>query len=129
MVVPSTMLSLSASSYINVRLTLKLPFCKFEFFEINSNLQNGSFNVSLTFMYDDADNDSIVDGTTISETSLEVYFYDGASWVTVPNPVRDTIANTITVVVDHFTTFALLSPQPPPAVEPAPSSSGSSGSS
>ena len=100
-----------------------------KFFEINSNLQNGSFNVSLTFMYDDADNDSIVDGTTISETSLEVYFYDGASWVTVPNPVRDTIANTITVVVDHFTTFALLSPQPPPAVEPAPSSSGSSGSS
>lgn len=83
-----------------------------QFFEIESDLEDGTFNVTLTFTYDDADNDGIVDGTTISETSLDVYFFNGATWTLVPAASRDTDANTITVIVDHFTTFALLAAQP-----------------
>src|SRR3989344_2281121 len=97
-----------------------------KFYDIQSDLVDGTFNITLTFNYDDADNNSIVDGTSINEGDLNVYFFNEVSsvWVAVANPVRDTAANTITVTVDHFTTFGLLTV--PPAA-PAASSSGGGG--
>ncbi|GEM_PF-2475259 len=79
-----------------------------EFFEITSNLANGTFSVELTFAYPDADNDGIVDGTSINENNLNVYYWNGSTWAIVSNPIRDTATNTITVTVDHFTWFALM---------------------
>ena len=81
------------------------------FFEITSDLANGNFSVALTFSYADADQDGVVDGTGINENNLNVYYFDedAGSWVIADaNPLRDADANTITITVDHFTSFALL---------------------
>jgi len=81
-----------------------------KFFNITSDLPNGSFNSTLIFSYDDVDDDGTVDGIGIKENTINLYYYNGASWTLVPNSVRDTYANTLTATVDHFTVFALLSP-------------------
>ena len=78
------------------------------YYEITSSLTDGQFSVDLTFEYPDADNDGIVDGTSINENNLNVYYWDGSSWSMVPNPIIDTVNNTITVTVDHFTQFGLM---------------------
>ncbi|HLD15205.1 MAG TPA: PKD domain-containing protein [Candidatus Nanoarchaeia archaeon] len=84
------------------------------FFDITSDLTNGEFEVNLVFTYADVDQDGIVDGTTIDETNLNIYYYDIAStsWVIIPDVIRNTGANTITAIVDHFTTFGLFGPVP-----------------
>jgi len=93
-------------------------------YNITSSLVNGTFEVSLTFHYADANNDGVVDGTEINESDLNVYYWDGSAWVAVASPVRDGTLNTITVTVDHFTGFSLLSVAP---AAPAPASGGGGG--
>ncbi|MDP3640385.1 MAG: Ig-like domain-containing protein [Nanoarchaeota archaeon] len=83
------------------------------FYEVHSDLSNGEFNVTITFAYEDLNGDGIVDDTAINELELGVYYHDGTSWIAVPNPVRDPEANTISVIVNHFTLFTLLVPEPP----------------
>ena len=58
----------------------------------------------------------------VSETSLEVAFYDSvtSSWVVLPDAVVDITNHTITASVGHFTTFAVMAPQPTPTPTPAP---------
>lgn len=90
-----------------------------QFFELTSSLPNGTFSVTLTFSYLDATNDGIVDGTSINESELNVYFWNGTGWTQVTPDVVDTVANTISVTVDHFTTFATMTPAPAPAAPPA----------
>jgi len=79
---------------------------------------DGTFTVLLTFHYPDEENEGlgngIVDGTNLDEDLLAVYYTeDGVSWTQFPTKepttVRDTAANTITVLTDHFTDFALSS--------------------
>ena len=83
-----------------------------KFFDITSDLTNGEFNATLTFHYDDVNNDGIVDGTTINENDLNVYYYGGTSWILVQNPARDTTLNKITITIDHFTIFSLFAVAP-----------------
>lgn len=80
-----------------------------KFFNITSNLPNGAFGSVIVFSYDDENDDGIVDGTSVNENSLNVYYYSG-SWILIPNPVRDPQGNSLTVSINHFTSFALLSP-------------------
>jgi len=82
-----------------------------KFFDINSDLPNGEFNATLIFSYSDVDNNGIVDGTNIDENMLDTYFYNGVLWVIVPNSIKNMNSNILTVKVDHFTLFTLLSPQ------------------
>lgn len=96
-----------------------------KFFNIESDMPSGSFNSVLIFSYDDADDDGIVDGTSVNENSLDAYFYDGTSWVNITNSIKDTSGNYIAASVDHFTQFALLS-QTLPAV-PQPGGGASNG--
>ncbi|GEM_PF-4100382 len=80
-------------------------------FTITSGLTNGDFKVKLTFSYNDADNDGIVDGTNLNENDLKVYYRDGEAWVLASNesdPSVDTVANTISTTVNHFTVFTLM---------------------
>lgn len=102
-----------------------------KFFNISSDMLNGSFNSILIFSYDDTDDNGIVDGTNINENSLDAYFYNGA-WVKIMNSVKDVNGNYIAATVDHFTLFALLSnaSSTAPSIGSNPSgSSSSSGSS
>ncbi len=64
--------------------------------------------ITLTMSYTD---DQIPAGTR--ETDLYIAWWDGAQWIKLEGTV-DTAANTITVQVTHFTTFALLAPAAPP---------------
>ena len=41
----------------------------------------------------------------VDEEDLHLYFWDGANWQPVGNEVVDTVNNTITVTVNHFTIF------------------------
>jgi len=88
------------------------------FFDLVTTMVNGTFQAILTVSYDDVDNNGIVDGTEIDEAELNVYFFNGSDWEVIPSPTRDFTGNTISVVIDHFTSFALFS---------APSTSGSGG--
>ncbi|MBN2067727.1 MAG: right-handed parallel beta-helix repeat-containing protein [Candidatus Diapherotrites archaeon] len=69
-----------------------------KYFEVNA---SGEETFSLTFFYDDADNDGIVDGTGIGEESLAVYYYDNA-WLAIEESERDLAGNTITVTVESL---------------------------
>ena len=80
-------------------------------FNITTSMPAGSFHSTLVFSYDDVDDDGIVDGTSINEGMLNLYYYDGGSWTAVQGATLDTAANTITATVDHFDYFAILAPQ------------------
>ncbi len=80
------------------------------YYEINSTLTNGEFNVTLFLHYNDENNDGIVDGTSVSENNLKVYYWDGSSWILVENPIINTETNIIEVSVNHFTIFSLFGP-------------------
>jgi len=89
-----------------------------KYYEIkNEELENGTFDVELTFSYPDEDQDGIVDGTEIDETKMEVYYF-ADQWIKIPVGERDTEANTITVRLNHFTMFALMEEIPPKPAEP-----------
>ncbi len=68
--------------------------------------------ITLTMSYTD---DQIPAGTR--ETDLYIAWWDGAQWIKLEGTV-DTAANTITVQVTHFTTFALLVPAALPPTVP-----------
>lgn len=78
------------------------------YFSIESDLVNGSFLVTLTFSYNDSDNDGIIDETGIEETTIEVYYQENSEWIAVADPERNSEENTISVTIDHFTFFALM---------------------
>ncbi len=92
-----------------------------KYYEIsNTELVNGTFNVELTFSYDDKDDDGTVDGTEIDEANLNVYYWNGEAWDLIEGAERNAEENTITVTVNHFTVFALMQPEPAPEPEPQP---------
>jgi hypothetical protein len=76
-------------------------------------LSNGqtqfSEDIFIEFEYPDGNQDGVVDGTTIPELTLAIYYYDEASnkMTLIPNCVVDPDANTVSYQVSHFTVFSL----------------------
>jgi hypothetical protein len=68
--------------------------------------------VTLTFNYKDSD---IQSGTR--EADLYIAWWNGTAWVKLIGTV-DPAANTVTVQVTHFTSFALVAPTAPPVTTP-----------
>lgn len=81
-----------------------------------------TFKPPLTFTWT-YDPDELPEG--VAPEDLVIAFWDGEKWVEYPCVV-DTEKHTVTALVDHFTTFALLSPAPkveappPPPLPPKP---------
>lgn len=63
--------------------------------------------VVMTLPYADEDQDGLVDGTAIDETTLRAYRFDGAAWVPLLEPIIDPAANTVTFRTNHFSLFGL----------------------
>lgn len=78
-------------------------------FSVEATIENGDpvtqFDQDLTIVIDYGSTDL----AGVDETSLVLYFWDVADqrWVALPTTV-DTAAKTLTVQVDHLTTFAVL---------------------
>jgi hypothetical protein len=68
--------------------------------------------VSLTFNYADRD---VPSGT--QEADLYIAWWNGTAWVKLIGTV-DPAANTVTVQITHFTSFALVAPAAPPVTTP-----------
>ena len=66
--------------------------------------------VEVSITYPDEDDDGIIDGTPIDESTLEMYFLDESTseWVHVSNVTRDKARNWVTTRVNHFTVFTLI---------------------
>lgn len=62
--------------------------------------------VTLALPYLDQDQDGTVDGTSIDETTLRVYWFDGHLWRYVGGQV-DTAANQVRATVTHFSVYGL----------------------
>ena len=77
-----------------------------------------TFDPPITFTWS-YDPDALPDD--VAEDDLVLAYYDEATgeWLEL-DCVVDTKNNTITALVDHFTTFAVIAVTPPPAPEPAP---------
>ena len=69
--------------------------------------------VTMRLLYLDKDQDGLVDGTSVRETDLKFFWFDGFAWRNLGGTV-DPQANTVTATVSHFSTFALF-----PASDPA----------
>lgn len=60
--------------------------------------------ISLPYM--DQDQDGVVDGTTVNENDLRIFWHDGVEWRSVGGRV-DTAANRVTARISHFSLYAL----------------------
>ncbi len=91
-----------------------------KYYEVsNPSLENETFEVELTFSYQDENQDGIVDGTEIDEEKINVYYFaEQQEWIEIPIGKRNTEANTIMVKVNHFTMFALMEEIPPAQPKP-----------
>ena len=69
--------------------------------------------IAMTFTYEAADIP-----TGVSEEDLVLAYWDGDTWVMLTTTVN-TVANTVTADVAHFTTFAIIAPAAPPLPAPA----------
>ncbi|PIP39379.1 hypothetical protein CO110_02810 [Candidatus Desantisbacteria bacterium CG_4_9_14_3_um_filter_40_11] len=69
--------------------------------------QNFDKPLIITIPYPDANQDGIVDGTMISETSLKMYALEGSNWVEIEGGTIDTAVNICTAPVWHFSVYAL----------------------
>jgi gliding motility-associated-like protein len=67
--------------------------------------------VTITFLYPDEDQDGKVDGTTVDETSLKVFWHDDYGWQYVGGTV-DTTKNTMTARVRHFSVYGVFPSHP-----------------
>jgi len=83
-----------------------------------------SDDITLTFTYDP---DDLPDGVNEEDLVIAIWDEDAGEWVELPSVV-DTVNNTITATVSHFTPFAIIVPPPveeeevvtPPVVVPVP---------
>jgi parallel beta-helix repeat protein len=77
------------------------------FYDINSDLADGTFSVTLVFTYTDGELAALgLDDTT---DILQLYYYNAGTGLWVPIVgIVDPVANTITITVDHFTQFSII---------------------
>ncbi|MEK7814145.1 MAG: FlgD immunoglobulin-like domain containing protein [Candidatus Desantisbacteria bacterium] len=69
--------------------------------------QNFNEQVAITIPYPDINQDGIVDGTMVGETSLKMYALEDGGWVEVQGGTIDTAANIFTASVWHFSVYEL----------------------
>ncbi len=80
--------------------------------------QGITFNepVTMVIHYADADQDGYVDGTTVNELYLKVWYYDEnatpPAWILIGGEV-DPLANTLTIQTDHFSTYGIFGSKQP----------------
>ncbi len=85
------------------------PFAAFEFGPSGTVFARP---VTVTLLYPDADQDGFVESavtgqdTTVPETGLKVFVYDGAAWRSLGGTVNAS-QNTVTAQTFHFSTFAV----------------------
>ncbi|MGE4157488.1 MAG: PKD domain-containing protein [Planctomycetota bacterium] len=74
-----------------------------------SQVQLPSLPVILRMPYPDVNNDGLVDGTSIREENLVVYYYDTglSSWRPVVGVAVDTAANVVEITTAHLTDFGM----------------------
>lgn len=75
-------------------------------FELGPDNINFNRPGTISLPYPDADQDGVVDGTTVSETELKIFWHDGVEWRSVGGRV-DTVANRVTARISHFSLYAL----------------------
>lgn len=65
--------------------------------------------VTITLSYPDADNDGRIDMDLIPETQAWLYYLDPAlgKWTPLQSVTRDTVANTLTAQVSHFSVYSV----------------------
>ena len=101
-----------------------LPEGNFIGFPYSLSPSDATFDPPLIFTWT-FDPDDLPEG--VAPSDLTIIYFDGDEWVTLTGVV-DTVNNTVTAEVSHFTTFALMSPAvevevkaaPPPPPPPAP---------
>ncbi len=82
-------------------------------------ISNFANKVTITLPYPDDDQDGIVDGTNIKEETLKVFYLNEITekFIPVENSVIDSLSNYVTVAVDHFSIYVLMSAAPPVSVK------------
>ncbi|MBK8651385.1 MAG: gliding motility-associated C-terminal domain-containing protein [Elusimicrobia bacterium] len=75
-------------------------------FELGPDNINFNRPGSISLPYPDADQDGVVDGTTVNENDLRIFWHDGVDWRSVGGRV-DTAANRVTARISHFSLYAL----------------------
>ncbi|MFA5858853.1 MAG: hypothetical protein WC955_07285 [Elusimicrobiota bacterium] len=75
-------------------------------YEFNSTVTTLNQPAEITLLYFDVDNDGLVDGTEIEESGLRIFWYDGNDWRYVGGEI-DTLKNTVTAKVSHFSVYGL----------------------
>lgn len=78
-------------------------------------------SVTLTFNYSDSDNDGLIDGTDVKETTAEVYYMTSADteWKKHDKIDRKPDSNVIKAKVSHFSYYAVFGASSSPAVSAA----------
>jgi hypothetical protein len=61
---------------------------------------------TISLPYLDQDQDGVVDGTTVNERDLKIFWHDGVEWRSVGGRV-DTVGNRVTGRISHFSLYAL----------------------
>ena len=101
------------------------------FVDITLSSGQNSFDTDITLRipYPDADQDGVVDGTGIPETTLTLWFFDGAQWVQLLDAEVRPDDNVVVGWTDHLTEFGMLSatPESDPVADPAPRTGSQSG--
>ncbi len=72
-------------------------------------ISNFDLPVTITLSYPDADSDGRIDGNLIDENLARIYYLDEPHnlWTPVPGCVRDTVLNTVSADVSHFSVYSV----------------------
>lgn len=80
-------------------------------YSLESGQESFTNDITLTFPYEDQDNDEVVDGTEVDETNLAVYWYDESAsppvWKKEPSTLVFPDDNYVKAMVNHFSVFTL----------------------
>ena len=92
-----------------------IGFFKVELYNGQTSLIN---NTEIEVEYEDADQDGVVDGTSIMEDDITIYHFDDVNgvWIT-HNTIVDKELNIARTVTDHFSLFVLNGALAPPVVD------------
>jgi gliding motility-associated-like protein len=76
------------------------------YWTLGPDAQSFKLPVTVTLLYFDKDQDSVVDSTSINETGLKMFYWDGFDYRPVGGTVNVT-ANTVSAATMHFSNYAL----------------------